>query len=1017
MWLRSRLRRYDEASLSRKSRPIPALKGNVSQTLPLAPEAPAHFFDESRRLRRHRGLSPGNAPTVPAFSTLSQATANRPLSGVLFSVLLALAGSATPTMAQADDKATLVAFYRSTGGDDWTTRTNWNDDSKDISEWFGVSTNANGRVFSLELDQNNLTGNIPAALGSLTSLTHLHLSRNSLTGRIPKELGNLTSLYTLNLHTNNLTGGIPPELGNLANLSQLLLGGNANLRGPIPPELGNLANLSELFLFGNGHTGALPNELGNLDNLLTLFLSSNSLTGNIPKELGNLTNLIGLNLDYNGLTGAIPKELGKLTSLIGLGLGNNSLTGAIPKELGSLSSLLGLDLGQNRFTGTIPMELGELSSLEHLYLDENDLTGGVPPVLGDLIHLKSLLLDGNRLAGTVPKELGNLSSLWLLGLSENGLTGTIPREFGDLADLLILDLSGNGLRGTIPKELAELSSLWALALGANRLSGNIPPELGGLTNLRALILKRNSLTGAIPPELGDLFNLERLHLQDNDLSGQVPTALGGLSELSSFKASGTNRVCLPASLLEWHASLAGETDAIPSCGPTPATISLTVEPNTVVRHKTVTFRAVTSSVANDYVWTVGGHVVDNDSAMLEWSFEHLGWKTVTVTVTSVDGAGTAVADPVTASLAVEVLAEEDSRANVCTYDDPFRLCLHEGRFDVAAEFFDPSLEKWMSGRVSAFSRDTGFFTFFDRTNVEIMAKVLDACAINQRHWVFAGGATDLGVRLTVLDRSTATSSIYETEGGQPFKAITDITAFSCLQAARGTGNSRMGRPLSPPAERPTTGDIVVLPTVVLAGEQVTFRVESDGNPNRYTWIVDGAATETNAPILHWTFREPGPADIEVDVAAADDDGRYLAQPVVVRSRVEVIPVGHPDAGACRFPSSSKLCLNDGKFSATSEYQQPETGEWKPAEGRSLTRDSGYYTFFEPGNVEIFLKVLDACATSGQYWVYVGGATDLAVRVQVEHQPDSGGETVSRGYETARGPFVAIRDSGAFTCSR
>lgn len=804
------------------------LKGNVSQPLPLNSEATPNFCGQPRGLRRHRGRLPGETLTAPALSVLSRAIIARPLSGVWLLALLALAGSATPTMGQADDKATLVAFYNSTGGDDWTTRTNWNDDTKDIGEWFGVSTDANGRVFSLELDENNLTGNIPAALGNLTSLTRLHLSRNSL-------------------------------------------------------------------------------------------------TGTIPKELGNLDNLIGLNLDYNSLTGAIPEELGKLDNLIGLYLGNNSLTGAIPRELANLGSLQALSLEKNRLSGTVPRELGRLASLRQLVLDENDLTGGIPPVLGDLANLTLLLLDGNRLAGAVPKELGNLSSLWLLGLSENGLTGTIPKELGNLADLLVLDLSGNGLRSTIPRELAELASLLSLSLGKNRLSGGIPPELGGLANLNGVFLEKNRLTGAIPPELGELANLVRLHLQDNDLSGEVPTALGGLTELNSFKASGTNRVCLPASLLEWHAALSGETDAIPGCGPAPATVTLTVEPYIVVRLKTVTFRAVTSSAANDYVWTVAGQVVENDSAMLEWSFEHPGWNTVTVAVTSVDEAGTAVAEPVTASLAVEVLSEEDSRANVCTYDAPFRLCLGDGRFDVTAEFFDPSVEKWLSGRVTAFSRDTGFFTFFDRTNIEIMAKVLDACAINQRYWVFAGGATDLGVRLTVLDNATATSSLYESEAGQPFRAITDITAFPCLQAGRGVGNAPMERPLSPPAEPPTTGDIVVLPTVVLAGEQVTFRVESDGHPNRYTWIIDGAAAETNAPLLHWTFREPGPVVIEVDVAAADDDGGYLAQPVTVRSRVEVIPVGHPDAGACRFPNSSKLCLNDGKFSATSEYRDPKTG--------------------------------------------------------------------------------------------
>ena len=218
-----------------------------------------------------------------------------------------------------------------------------------------------------------------------------------------------------------------------------------------------------------------------------------------------------------------------------------------------------------------------------------------------------------------------------------------------------------------------------------------------------------------------------------------------------------------------------------------------------------------------------------------------------------------------------------------------------------------------------------------------MVKVLDACGVNRHHWVFAGGATDLGIRLTVLDKATQGSVEYETVGGRPFKAITDLSAFPCPEGTRRNHAATVGTRL-PPAAPPTTASL------------------------------------------------------------------------------EVLPVGRPDAGACRFPDSSQLCLHDGRFSATAEYRDPRTAEWKPAAANSLTRDAGYYTFLQPGNVEIFLKVLDACATNGRYWVYMGGATDLAVRVRVGHQPEDEAERRVRDYETARGPFVAVRDSRAFACS-
>lgn len=44
---------------------------------------------------------------------------------------------------------------------------------------------------------------------------------NSLEGPIPKELGGLKSLVTLDLYHNNLTGNIPSSLSSLTNLKLL----------------------------------------------------------------------------------------------------------------------------------------------------------------------------------------------------------------------------------------------------------------------------------------------------------------------------------------------------------------------------------------------------------------------------------------------------------------------------------------------------------------------------------------------------------------------------------------------------------------------------------------------------------------------------------------------------------------------------------------------------------------------------------------------------------------------------
>ena len=68
---------------------------------------------------------------------------------------------------------------------------NWLSDAP-IGEWYGVVTNDDGRVIALVLSTNNLSGEIPAELGSLSNLQSLWLNHNGLSGEIPAELGSLS---------------------------------------------------------------------------------------------------------------------------------------------------------------------------------------------------------------------------------------------------------------------------------------------------------------------------------------------------------------------------------------------------------------------------------------------------------------------------------------------------------------------------------------------------------------------------------------------------------------------------------------------------------------------------------------------------------------------------------------------------------------------------------------------------------------------------------------------------------
>lgn len=128
------------------------------------------------------------------------------------------------TKAQNADSLALVSIYESSNGAGWQNNTNWL--TGNLNTWHGVSINTLGRVDSLNLESNNLTGVIPAQIGDLTALEYLNFFNNSLTGILPPEMGNLIALQGFDLRGNKVEGTIPAELFDLRSISFLGLDGN-----------------------------------------------------------------------------------------------------------------------------------------------------------------------------------------------------------------------------------------------------------------------------------------------------------------------------------------------------------------------------------------------------------------------------------------------------------------------------------------------------------------------------------------------------------------------------------------------------------------------------------------------------------------------------------------------------------------------------------------------------------------------------------------------------------------------
>ncbi|HTR03434.1 MAG TPA: hypothetical protein VMN82_09595 [Thermoanaerobaculia bacterium] len=123
------------------------------------------------------------------------------------------------------------------------------------------------------------------------------------------------------------------------------------------------------------------------------------------------------------------------------------------------------------------------------------------------------------------------------------------------------------------------------------------------------------------------------------------------------------------------------------------------------------------------------------------------------------------------------VAETQASPGTCAPDDA-TLCLGSGRFRVAARWRKPDGSSG-DGEAVPITGDTGYFWFFGAENIEVVVKVLDACATGGHRWVFLGGLTNLEVSLTVTDTLSSAVRTYTNPPGTPFSPVEDTVAFAC----------------------------------------------------------------------------------------------------------------------------------------------------------------------------------------------------------------------------------------------
>jgi PKD repeat protein len=254
---------------------------------------------------------------------------------------------------------------------------------------------------------------------------------------------------------------------------------------------------------------------------------------------------------------------------------------------------------------------------------------------------------------------------------------------------------------------------------------------------------------------------------------------------------------------------------------------------------------------------------------------------------------------------------------------------------------------------------------------------------------YGGGCTgdgnwDAGVHTA----SYSFSKTFDREGSFPYYCAVHgsmMIGVVMVQAASGPAPS---------------ADFRLQPTGPIVGTLVRFTDTSTGAPTSWSWdFGDGHVANVQNP-SHF-FAAAG--SYTVTLTSANASGSNSSSKVVV--------VAAGGQSAC-VADPSTLCLSGGRYQVTAQWEKSD-GTFGFGNAVPLTADSGYFWFFDPSNIEMVAKILNACGINGNFWVFGAGLTNVKVTLFVVDTATGVSETYVNALNTA---FAPIQDTAAFpTC--
>jgi hypothetical protein len=308
------------------------------------------------------------------------------------------------------------------------------------------------------------------------------------------------------------------------------------------------------------------------------------------------------------------------------------------------------------------------------------------------------------------------------------------------------------------------------------------------------------------------------------------------------------------------------------------------------------------------------------------------------------------------------LATRDVAVAAAPPPEQRKLVLQSGRFSAEVSWHDLGSGRAGFGREVGDSDQTGFFWFFDPANLELVVKALDGRPVNGHYWFFYGALSDVEYWITVTDLHTGAVARYYNPQGN---------------ICGGADTSAFPRPAGSDGGAPSDGEAAA---VAQAGPGAQ------------------AAPEPPAPSEPAALVEPpvlGP------LAAAAGSG-MTGEPFDAGAG----PAATADASGSCTPTPQNLCLLGSRFQVRARWQT-STGSGQAA---TVPRSdqSGTFWFFDPGNVELLVKVIDGRALTGHFWVFYGALSNVEYWVTVTDTATG----AAKRYHNLPGNICGVGDTSA-----